>query len=68
MVGLKTSPKQSIKNKRQRKKTIQPIKAQAVNTIGAGDAFNTGFLYGLIHDKTLAECGQLSNFVRQIRL
>jgi ribokinase len=45
------------------RKTIQPFKVQAVDTTGAGDAFNAGFLYGLINDKTLAECGHLGNFV-----
>ena len=45
------------------RKTIQPFKVQVVDTTGAGDAFNAGFLYGLINDKTLAECGQLGNFV-----
>ncbi|MGE5532777.1 MAG: PfkB family carbohydrate kinase, partial [Bacillota bacterium] len=26
-------------------------------------AFDAGFLYGLIHEKSLYECGQLGNFV-----
>ena len=45
------------------RKTIQPFKVQALDTTGAGDAFNAGFLYGLINDKPLSECGQLGNFV-----
>lgn len=45
------------------KKTIPAFKVQAVDTTGAGDAFNAGFLYGLIYDKPLFECGRLGNFV-----
>ena len=43
--------------------SVEPFKVKAVDTTGAGDAFNAGFLYGLIHEKSLYECGQLGNFV-----
>jgi len=42
---------------------VEPFKVKAVDTTGAGDAFDAGFLYGLIHEKSLYECGQLGNFV-----
>ncbi len=42
---------------------VEPFKVKAVDTTGAGDAFCAGFLYGLIHKKSLYECGQLGNFV-----
>jgi ribokinase len=42
---------------------IEPFKVKAVDTTGAGDAFCTGFLYGLINNKSLRECGKLGNFV-----
>ena len=45
------------------KHTIESLKVQAVDTTGAGDAFNAGFLYGLLKEKTLQECGRLGNFV-----
>ncbi|MGA2385635.1 MAG: carbohydrate kinase family protein [Candidatus Bathyarchaeia archaeon] len=42
---------------------IEPFKVKVVDTTGAGDAFCAGFLYGLINDKSLQECGRLGNFV-----
>jgi ribokinase len=42
---------------------IEPFKVNVVDTTGAGDAFCAGFLYGLINEKSLVECGQLGNFV-----
>jgi ribokinase len=45
------------------KLSVEPFKVKAVDTTGAGDAFCAGFLYGLIQNKSLYECGQLGNFV-----
>jgi ribokinase len=42
---------------------IEPFKVKVVDTTGAGDAFCAGFLYGLIKNKSLSECGRLGNFV-----
>ena len=42
---------------------IQAYKVKVVDTTGAGDAFCAGFLYGLIKEKNLYECGRLGNFV-----
>jgi len=42
---------------------IEAFKVEAVDTTGAGDAFCAGFLYGLIKDKSLHDCGRLGNFV-----
>ena len=39
-----------------------------VNTTGAGDAFATGFLYGLINGKGLEVCGRLGNIVAQFSI
>jgi ribokinase len=42
---------------------IEAFKVKAVDTTGAGDAFCAGFLYGLLNEKTLHDCGKLGNFV-----
>jgi len=42
---------------------IEAFKVEAVDTTGAGDAFCAGFLYGLLKEKNIQECGRLGNFV-----
>lgn len=42
---------------------VDPFEVEVVDTTGAGDAFCAGFLYGLIRNKDLHECGKLGNFV-----
>jgi ribokinase len=42
---------------------VDSFKVKAVDTTGAGDAFNAGFLHGLINGKSLLDCGRIANFV-----
>ncbi|MCL0094599.1 carbohydrate kinase family protein [Dehalococcoidales bacterium] len=39
-----------------------------VDTTGAGDAFATGFLYGLVKGKGVKECGRLGDIVAQLSI
>ncbi|RJS76827.1 carbohydrate kinase family protein [Candidatus Bathyarchaeota archaeon] len=42
---------------------IPAYKVKVVDSTGAGDAFCAGFIYGLLENKPLRECGILGNFV-----
>ena len=42
--------------------------AAELDTIGAGDAFTTGFLYGLLAGKGFEECGRLGSIVAQFSI
>jgi ribokinase len=42
---------------------VESFKVEVVDTTGAGDAWNTGFLYGLLNGNSLRECGRIGNFV-----
>lgn len=42
---------------------VEPFKVNVVDTTGAGDAFCAGFLYGLLKDRSLYDCGRIGNYV-----
>jgi ribokinase len=42
---------------------IEAFKTKTLDTTGAGDAFCAGFLYGLLRNRGLRECGLIGNFV-----
>ena len=43
--------------------TIAPVKADVVDTTGAGDMWAAGFLAGLVQGKSLMQCGQMGAIV-----
>lgn len=46
----------------------QKDKTPTLDTIGAGDAFACGFLYGFLNDKKLDECGHLGDIVARFSI
>jgi len=63
IVAVKLGTKGCYVTDGQERLRIEPFKVKVVDTTGAGDAFSAGFLYGLINNKSLYECGRLGNFV-----
>ncbi|NLF88008.1 carbohydrate kinase family protein [Candidatus Bathyarchaeota archaeon] len=63
IVAVKMGDKGCYVSNGEEKMTLQPYKVPVVDTTGAGDAFDAGFLYGLVHNRTLEDCGRLGNFV-----
>lgn len=42
---------------------IKPFNVNCIDTTGAGDAFNAGFLYGFLKGENILKSGQIGNFV-----
>jgi len=55
----------------QREYVVEPANKEIISdrdTVGAGDAFATGFLYGLLNRKPLDECGHLGDIVARFSI
>jgi len=63
IVAVKLGSKGCYVTDGKEKHLIEPFKVNVLDTTGAGDAFCAGFLYGLIKNRSLYECGRLGNFV-----
>jgi ribokinase len=63
IVAVKLGPKGCYVTDGKEEHLIPRFPAKVVDTTGAGDAFCAGFLYGLVKNKNLVQCGRLGNFV-----
>jgi len=63
IIGVKLGEKGCYVTDGRQSDIVPPYRAKVVDTTGAGDAWNAGFLYGLIKKKDPYECGRLGNFV-----
>lgn len=45
---------------------VKAFNVKVVDTTGAGDAFNTGFIYGFLRGKDLETCAKMGNYVASI--
>ncbi len=63
IVAIKMGSKGCYIRKGEREIIVKPFKVNVVDTTGAGDAFNAGFLYGYLKGKDIEECGKLGNLI-----
>lgn len=42
---------------------VKPVSAKAIDTTGAGDMYAAGFLFGLINEKSLEQCGKIGSLL-----
>ncbi len=63
IVAVKLGKKGCYITNGEESRTVEPYRVKVVDTTGAGDAWNAGFLYGLLKNKSLEECGRLGNLV-----
>jgi ribokinase len=63
LVAIKLGAKGCYVSDGKERHLIQAYRVRVVDTTGAGDAFSAGFLYGLIKNKTILNCGKIGNLV-----
>jgi len=47
---------------------VKANEVRAIDTTGAGDAFNAGFIFGYLTNKSLEECGKLGNLIAGLNI
>lgn len=63
IVVLKQGAQGSIVKHNNQITLIPPVKAEAIDTTGAGDLYAAGFLYGLLHNLSLDKCGEIGSYL-----
>jgi len=46
----------------------KPFNVTVVDTTGAGDAFNSGFLYGILNERSIEDCARMGNKVASLSI
>ena len=67
-LGMRTGFTDVVGDDAKGKMLVRDFQKLGVDTTGAGDAFATGFIYGLLNGKGLEECGRLGNIVVQFSI
>lgn len=60
-IGLKMSDKGAIAATKNKQHFSPSFTVEKIDTIGAGDAFNAGFLAGILEEKPLEKCAEYGN-------
>lgn len=46
--------------------SMKPFRVKVVDTTGAGDAFNAGFIYGYLMGRSLEDCARFGNYIASL--
>ncbi|MEA3316885.1 MAG: adenosine kinase [Bacteroidota bacterium] len=60
---VKIGKQGSLVKKGDKKHFVEAIKANAIDTTGAGDLYASGFLYGLVNELPLPKCGEIGSLL-----
>ncbi len=60
---LKLGKKGSVIKHKDQVVKVSSIEAESLDTTGAGDLYASGFLYGMIHELSIEQCGQIGSLL-----